>query len=1248
MTQESNGPGDIAIIGCAGQFPGAPDVNSFWKNIKNGVESIRTYTREELVAGGSRAALVDHPSYVKAFGSLDAIDRFDAEFFAYSPREAEMMDPQHRLLLACAVHALENAGYAWENHTGHIGIVAGGGTNLYLMNVIGQRAAGVATDPLQLMVSLDKDHMATKVAYKLGLRGPALNVQTACSTSLVAVHLACQSLLNGETDLCLAGGVSVKTLGPTGYMHVESSIASPDGHCRPFDAAAAGTVFGDGLGLVVLKRLDEARQDRDHILAVIRATAINNDGNRKVGYTAPSVEGQVDVISEALAVGNVDPTTIGYVEAHGTGTALGDPIEMTALKSALRPAGSTPNPCVVGSVKSNVGHLDAAAGVAGLIKAAMVLKEKVYPPTLHFCALNPEIDFSKTGFRVNNELQEWAAAKEPRRAAVSSFGIGGTNAHVVLQEAPPPQPNTPSPRQWQVIPVSAKSPTALAHYVDAVWARIENDAQLDLADAAFTFALGRNEYQQRQALVCSRTSTGVRRRLVSRTTSGTPRPVFLFTGQGAQYQGMAAVLYQSNLVFRQRLDECCALAEAHGKPIRAYLLLQPQVDAVPVDTQLAQMALFATEYAAASMWMAYGVSPEAMIGHSVGEYVAAHLAGVLSLDDAVRVLVTRGELMARCQKGKMLACASSEKVIAPQMGGELEIAAVNGPHSCVVAGSEDAVLAFRERLAGQGIESTTLATSRAFHSRHMDAILGPLREVLGRVRLNAPARPFLSNLSGTWITDEQACSPDYWVQHARQTVRFADCVSTVLDSMEPAWLELGPGGGLLAQVRSQLHEPEKALLLRTFAAAHQTSEAEEVSVCLATLWANGVAVDWSALFASETRRRVPLPSYPFAATRHWLGAVSKAEEGGKAPGTPGPSVDADAPEASWRAIDGRAEGGLEYMLLGLCRMTLGVPELGAEDNLYDKGLDSLTALRLFTKLKEVLQFQAPVRELFEATSVSQLAGLLRERLPAAKVQQLSRISEQARTLSETLEAQKRYAELSEQQLGIRRFGQVEERIALMDPRSPAEIQHLYSRRRSVRTFSAREVSRTHLGALLACLRQARIQGRIKYLYPSAGGLYPVQTYLYAKPSRVEGLQGGIYYYDPATNTLVPVSECGTLNAEIHTVFPNQPAYESSAFSVFFIAQLAAIEPKYGARSKEFCKVEAGAMAQLLATAAEDNELGVCNIGWLHFHQIEKLFKLDPSHWLVHSLIGGHLAEQKASEPPVVHSSADMHYEEGEV
>ncbi len=1249
MTQESRGPGDIAIIGCAGQFPGAEDVATYWENIKNAVESIRTYTRDELVEAGLRATQVDHPSYVKAFGSLDGIDRFDAEFFGYSPREAGMMDPQHRLLLACAVHALENAGYAWEKHKGHIGIIAGGGTNMYLMNVLGNRAEGVSIDPLQLMVALDKDHMATKVAYKLGLRGPALNVQTACSTSLVAVHLACQSLLNGETDICLAGGVSIKTLGPTGYLHVESSIASADGRCRPFDIAASGTVFGDGLGLVVLKRLEEAYKDRDYILAVIRGTAVNNDGDRKVGYTAPSVEGQAEVIAEALAMADVDPSTIGYVEAHGTGTALGDPIEMAALKAALRPAGTGVIPCVVGSVKSNVGHLDAAAGVAGLIKTAMALKERVQPPTLHFRVLNPEIDFSDTGFRVSSTLQHWPDGGQPRRASVSSFGIGGTNAHIVLQEAPDALASVVSLRKWHVIPISAKSPTALVPYVDQVWTRVQEDPRLNLADAAYTFSVGRNEYQQRQAMVCSRNADGVVRRLVSRTAANVPKPVFLFTGQGAQYQGMAASLYQTDPVFREKLDECCAVAEVHGQPIRSYVLATPRVDSVPVDTRLSQLALFATELSAASMWMAYGIIPAAMIGHSVGEYVAAHLAGVISLDDTVRVLVARGNLMARCEPGKMLACAAGEKIVGALLNSEVEVAAVNGPSSCVIAGSENAVLSFQECLASQGIVSSLLSTSLAFHSRHMDEILIPLREVMSSVRLNAPSRTFLSNVTGTWITNEQACSPDYWVQHARQPVRFSDCVRTVADTYEAAWLELGPGGGLLAQVRSQQREPENSLLLRTFAAAQHHSEADEMALTLAALWANGVHVNWSALFESEIRCRVPLPSYPFATTRHWLGGVASTRvEGAIKTEAPALPLDAGAPEENWRVNDGRYDGGLEAMLLGLCKMALGVSQLDATDNLYEKGLDSLTALRLFTKLKEVLQFQAPVRELFEATTVGHLTSLLRERLPASKVQQLSRITEQARILGETLEAQKRYAELSEQQLGIRRFSGEEERIVLTDLRSESEIQLLYARRRSARTFDTREVSKTQLGVVLTCLRQVRVNGRIKYLYPSAGGLYPVQTYLYAKPDRVEDLKGGIYYYDPTTNSLALVSYCGTLDTKIHTVFPNQPAYESSAFSIFFIAQLSAIEPKYGSRSKEFCKIEAGAMAQLLATTAEDNELGLCNIGWLHFDQIEKLFKLDASHWLVHSVLGGYVADQEASGPPATHNVANVQYEEGEV
>jgi acyl transferase domain-containing protein len=645
----------VAIIGMAGRFPRCPSVDELWRQLCDGAECISRFSDAELRAAGIGAATLADPAYVKAGALLDDIDRFDAPFFRFSSREAEMTDPQHRVFLECAWEALENAGYDPDRYPGAIGVFAGSGMSRYLPLLYADRELVRAVGTYRLHLGNDKDFLPTLASYKLNLRGPSLSVQTACSTSLVAVHLAVQSLLNGECDMALAGGVSITVLRKSGYFYREGGISSPDGHCRAFDAAARGTVGGNGAGVVVLKRLAEALADGDSIRAVVLGSAINNDGAQKVGFTAPGLDGQARVIREALAVAGVEPRTLGYVEAHGTGTSLGDPIEVAALTEAFDT--DERGFCALGSLKTNLGHLDVAAGAAGLIKTVLALEHGLLPPSLHFERPNPEIDFAASPFYVNTTLAPWRRDGAPRRAGVSAFGIGGTNAHVVLEEAPSSPPGDPAP-EWHLLPLSAETEPALDRAAAALAEHLARHPGLDLADVAFTLQVGRRHCRHRRALVCRDReealallagASGSAARL-----AGERRAVaFLFPGQGAQHPGMAAAIYRREPRFQAEVDRCCAfLAPRLGVDLRGLLVpdsagsAREEAVAALRRTELAQPALFVTEYALARLWMAWGVHPGALLGHSLGEYVAACIAGVFSLEDALALVAVRGRLMA--------------------------------------------------------------------------------------------------------------------------------------------------------------------------------------------------------------------------------------------------------------------------------------------------------------------------------------------------------------------------------------------------------------------------------------------------------------------------------------------------------------------------------------------------------------------------------------------------------------------------
>jgi amino acid adenylation domain-containing protein len=871
----------IAIVGMAGRFPGARDVATLWQNVCAGLDSISHFSAEELDPSLPKELAADS-MYVRARGIIEDYDKFDAAFFGIGPKDAELMDPQQRLFLEACWEALEFAGYVPETIRGLVGVFGGVYGNSYLTNnVLTHPEYEERLGSLGVLVHNDKDYVATRVAHKLDLTGPAVSIHTACSTSLVAVVEAFHSLRTGQCDLALAGAASITCPPKAGYWYIEGGMLSPDGHTRSFDAGANGTTFNDGLAVVVLKRLADAVEDGDTIYGVIRGAAINNDGGRKASFTAPSVEGQAAVIRMAQAVAGVDARSISYVEAHGTATPLGDPIEVEALTEAFRASTDDKQFCAISSIKSNIGHLVSAAGTAGLIKTAFSLMHKVIPPTAHFRKSNPSIDFANSPFFVADRLMPWPEGPTPRRAGVSSFGVGGTNAHVVVEE-PPVTETTASPRPRQLLMLSARTKTALEQAALRLSRHLEAHPELDLADVASTLARGRRAFSERAFVVASSTRDAAANlakaaRLPARRADGNePSVAFLFPGQGAQYANMGRALYRDDPVFRTVVDECATrLLPLIGRDLREllYPALADQDEAAETlrNTAYTQPALFTIEYATAQVLLGLGIRPEAMIGHSIGEFVAAVLAGVMSLEDALGIVAARGRMMQNLPKGSMLSVRLPAEVVAPRLSPSLALASDNGPTLCVVAGPTPEVEQLKATLEAEGVACRHLLTSHAFHSPMMDAIVEPFAELVSKIQLHPPRIPFVSTLTGTWIKDEEAQSPQYWARHLRQTVRFAPAVRTLLEQPGRVLVEVGPRATLSTLARQQTTETTRLVAVPTLGdSAEEDAEWSSFLSALGQLWLSGAKPDWQSFFIEERRRRVALPTYPFEPKRYWI------------------------------------------------------------------------------------------------------------------------------------------------------------------------------------------------------------------------------------------------------------------------------------------------------------------------------------------------------------------------------------------
>jgi acyl transferase domain-containing protein len=896
---------DIAIVGMSCRFPGARNLDEFWHNLAAGVESITRFSERELLDSGVPASHLAHPGYVRAAPVLEQPGHFDAAYFGYSPLEARTMDPQHRLLLELAHEALEHAGCDPERYPGRIGVFTGSALNTYFTGV--GLDSRLAEDYIPTLIGNDKDFLSTRISYKLNLKGPSITVQTACSTSMVAVHLARQSLLSNETDMALAGAVSVRVPHRAGYFCDGGGVVSPDGRVRAFDAGANGTVFGSGGGILVLKRLTDALADGDTIHALIKGSAVNNDGSGKAGYTAPSVDGQADAVVEALANAGVEADAISYVEAHGSGTPVGDPIEIAALTKAFRASTPRAGYCAIGSVKTNVGHLDAAAAVAGMIKTVLALEHRKLPPSLHFSRANPEIDFPATPFYVNTLLQDWAS-DGPRRAGVMSTGMGGTNAHVVLEEALEPGVMAASGVPHLLV-LSAKTEAAVEEATHRLREFLERNESANLGDVAYTLQVGRKALPHRRCVVgVDReeviAALGDAKRVLSGRSDEARRPlILLLPGIGDHYVGMAHGLYETWPVFKEEVDRCARILEPDlGIDIRGVVYpgsgsWKKRRRTAGIDlkkmlgrggdesedeetrnlnrTLFAQPALFAIEYALARLWQSLGIAPDAIVGHSMGEYVAACLAGVLSLEDALRLIATRAKLVNELPQGAMLAVTLPEAELRSLLPDDLSISLINGPALCVVAGPVDAVAGFEKTLNGRAVISRRVQNAHAFHSRMLDPIVKAFEAEVRKVRLNEPALPYISNVTGTWITRGEATDPAYWAKHASHTARFDDALRELWRFENPILLEAGPGRtlGVLAMQHPDRRRAGDPLAVASIRHHYENRpDGDYLWESIGRLWLSGVAIKWENA-QPGARRRVPLPTYPFERQNYWLEPV---------------------------------------------------------------------------------------------------------------------------------------------------------------------------------------------------------------------------------------------------------------------------------------------------------------------------------------------------------------------------------------
>ncbi len=982
----------IAVIGMAVRLPGAKNITEFWDNLQSGRDVSKVFTNEELIAAGVSPEAFNDPDYVRRGMPLEDADCFDAAFFGYHPKEAALMDPQHRIYLQTAYAALQDAGIDPEKEEKRIGVFGGIARNTYLVNnVITHPNYFKSVDDFQLGITLEKDFPATRVAYKLNLRGPAINIQTACSSSGVALHLACQSIRNGDCDMAIVGGGRIQP--PfAGHLHKEGHALSPDGYCRTFDANANGMVRGNGMSFIIIKKLETAIADRNQVHGLIRATAINNDGQDKIGFTAPGIAGQSTAIMDAYRRAKIDPDTISYIECHGTGTPIGDPVELAGLTTAFRSFTDKKQFCAVGSVKTNVGHLDAGACITGIIKTLLALKHEQLPPSLHFNTPNPQINFKDSPFYVNDKLTDWKRNPNPRRAGVSSFGLGGTNAHIVLEEAPiiKTKNRTRTQHLWTL---SAKTPAALSEMETDLVHFLKENPQVSPGHVGATLQLGRSDFKYRTSLVGASVSDLVDileqrnpTRLFSGVKDAPQKIVFMFPGGGSQHTNMGKDLYQEEAVFRQTVNECLSLLKNKYQLDFKNILYPDHNRLEPILDPLAGITLlFTVEYATAKLLMSWGIEPHAMIGHSLGEYTAATLSGLMSLEAAMGMVATRGKLFLELEEGGMLSIGMTPDELAPYLTKEIDYAAINKPNQVVVSGSASAIDELKRKLTAAEIHATRPHIKVAAHSRMIDPILPAFKKYVETVEFGELTIPVMSNVCGNWMESAEAAKPEYWLDHLRQTVKFSDGIRHMLAMENTILLEVGPGQTLSTFARQH---PDRKQETPIFASLKHPKETINDQAFLlknvGRLWLSGVNINWKSFNQYYPLSRISLPTYPFAKQRHWIAAkpLPGTQEmlSFDSPSAPTPManfiIQTNQPQMERKDLLSEKIKNIFHDLSGI-----PVEQMDVHASFLELGFDSLFLTQATAKIKKAFKIKLSFRQLFEeAPNIDTLAKYVDDKL----------------------------------------------------------------------------------------------------------------------------------------------------------------------------------------------------------------------------------------------------------------------------
>lgn len=986
---------DIAIIGMSGKFPKSKNLKEFWSNLTGGEELITFYNDTELREAGVSEDYIQNPNYVKADSALENVESFDYNFFGYTKAEAAAMDPQIRALHEQVWLALEDAGCNPYQYKEKIGVFLTASDNIN-WRAYSLLSKNEMVNPFFLNQISDKNFASTLISYNLNLRGPSYFTDTACSSSLVCTHVAARSLLLRECSIAIAGGARIESTDTKGYMHQEGMINSKDGHCRAFDKDSSGTITGEGVGIVILKRMEDAVRDKDHIYAVIRSTAVNNDGDRKVGYTAPSIAGQAECIRLAHQIANIEPEAVTYIETHGTGTKLGDPIEIEALNKAFNY--NTNHKCAIGSVKASMGHLDTTAGISGLIKTALVLKNKKIPASLHFKEANPEINFKSGPFYVNQKLSDWIIDNQNNRiAGVSSFGIGGTNAHAVLEEFVS-DVQTEEDQNFHLIRFSAKSVKSLEQYQIELKNRLEEKDDLKISDLAYTLQIGRKQFGYNRFLVAKTKEeiiTALTKNVHDSLFTGKLKPnkktVFMCSGSGVQYIDMCKGLYNRIPYFKQLIGTGFQqLKEITG--IDFSKIVYP--DTITEDflhtinqNEYTQPLVFIFEYAVAKLLIKWGVSPDYMIGHSTGEYVAACLSGVFSYEQGLPLVVKRAKIMSLSPEGTMLSIELSELELQQYLTKEIAIAAINSPNSCVVSGTVKAINELQADLIEKGIPNSRLRISLGAHSFLMDTVLDDYAEALKTVDFSEPKIPFISNLTGRFITAEEACSVKYWIDHLRHTVRFSDGITHLLKEPDTVFIEVGPSNALTTMFQQHqklnTHGNIAVNVIR-----HPKNEIDDQKFLLSKLgelWLNGIDINWEEYHENNKVNKASLPGYVFEKTKlpARVNLFEKLQQQNDPLAFTFENDFFENDEKDEEEIaDKKGEMSLnyvapsneiEYGLVKIWEDFFGIQKIGIADDFFSIGGNSLKALTMVKLVAKAFDIEITIKDFYTKTTIKDLA-----------------------------------------------------------------------------------------------------------------------------------------------------------------------------------------------------------------------------------------------------------------------------------